>query len=223
MQNCITKYKSACSGSLCVTLKQPSSPSQSICWEPSVIWFLRSARWCTPESCPGPTAFCLPLVSCESHEDVSLADGGAGSSCPGACRGRWVAPQGTPPAYAIYTWAKRWDWWLDHTCDGKILPRRTVYSGTLLHILPMLVWFVGSSLSLIKSHSRPLFWSLKMEHKFETKMLSEFQVPAVTKEGRKSMMPVAKHETSKGNKSGSKAQKRSLQGFPMPLVIIVFI
>ena len=112
---------------------------------------------------------------------------------------------------------------LDHTCDAKILPGRTVYPGTLLHTLPMFVSFVGSLLSLDKSCSRPLFLSLKMEHKFETKTLSGFQVPAVTKEGRKSMLPVAKHQTSKGNRSDTKAQKRRLQGFPMPLVMVVFI
>lgn len=106
---------------------------------------------------------------------------------------------------------------------GKILPGRTVYSGTLLHTLPMFVWFFGSLLSLDKSYSRPLLLSLKMEQNFETKKLSGLQVPAVIKEGRKSMLPVAKHQTSRGNKSDSKAQKRRLQGFLMPLIRVGFI
>lgn len=49
---------------------------------------------------------------------------------------------------------------------------------------------------------------------------SGFQVPAVTVESRKSMLPVAKQQTSKGNKSASEAEKRRLQGLPLPLVMV---
>jgi len=81
------------------------------------------------------------------------------------------------------------------------------------------VSFIGSLLSLKKSYSRPLLVLLKMEQNFETKRLSGFQVPVVIEEGRKSMLPVAKHQTSRANK----AQKRRLQGFSVPLVMVVFI
>lgn len=62
-----------------------------------------------------------------------------------------------------------------------------------------------------------------MEHKFETKKLSGVQDPAVIEEGRKSMLPVAKHQASRGNKSNSKALESRLQGLPMPLFMVVFI
>lgn len=60
-------------------------------------------------------------------------------------------------------------------------------SDIVLHILALFVWFVGSLLPC----SRPLLLLLKMEHKFESRSLSELEVPAVTKEGRKSMLLVA--------------------------------
>lgn len=62
---------------------------------------------------------------------------------------------------------------------------RTMSSDTVLHTLALFGWFVGSLLSCC----RPLL--LKMEHKFESKSLFELEVPAVTKEGRKSMLLMA--------------------------------
>lgn len=71
-------------------------------------------------------------------------------------------------------------------------------SDTVLHTLPVLVWFVGSLLSCNKRYSRPLLLLLKMEHKLQSKSLSELEVAAVTKEGRKSMLLVAAYQETGG-------------------------
>lgn len=74
----------------------------------------------------------------------------------------------------------------------------SVSSDTVLHTLPLLVWFVGSLLSCNKSYSRPLLLLLKMEHKFQSKSLSELEVAAVTKEGRKSVLLVVVYQETGG-------------------------